>query len=163
MSKEEIMALRKLGKESFKEGELVMEKDGVFELNFNQINMKLGIEKTKKGIEALTSMIERGEIILKDGKITWLEGVGSFGELKAFIASLLDASDIISEAKDYDEAEISELVGYFKEKLKLENDKAELLIEKFLEVAAGVAEIVQAVSVGGGGGGDDPTNPDGND
>lgn len=72
--------------------------------------MALGIDKIKELKKEILELIADGQLILEDGKFTFL------GDLSASIAAVKDAYDIynvvpgaIEEAKDIDKEELAEL------------------------------------------------------
>lgn len=134
---------------------------------------KLGIEKLKRlasiGIE-IGGDIEKA---LEDGKVSLWEGLGIVPNLKDLGFIIKERKDIKAEYEDLSNAEKEELCLYIKEKFDLKNDKLEMIIEKSLDFAVSISDLITSYklfiksdvslddSVGGGGPGGDPDGDDG--
>lgn len=96
-----------------------------------------GIKETKELLKFLAEVGEAGV------KRTLPEIVEA---LQAAYPAIQGIKDVITEIKDLDQAELDELVQYFAEEFDLEDDKAELAVEKGLNAIKSIVEFINLIS-----------------
>lgn len=94
-----------------------------------------GIDKLKEVGTDLAKFGMKIEEALEDKKLSWSEslGIGVFAVPKV-VKYIGDAEQIKNEFNDLDAAESDELAAYISEKLDLEADKIEAVVEAGLDV-----------------------------
>jgi hypothetical protein len=102
----------------------------------------VGIENLKKAIKFGIDLGNQIEESGKDG-YNWKDITSFFDELFQIPALISNGNAIKEEFKDLDAVEKQELVEYFTDLFDLDNDKAEAIIEKSLDIALDVLTLLK--------------------
>lgn len=98
------------------------------------------LKETKEMLDFVLEMAEVSEKVFVDGKFEMSKLALFMGPLMMIQPALDNVADVEKELRDMDDEERAELVAYIQEKVDLEDDKAEMILERALEmVVAGYA------------------------
>lgn len=102
-----------------------------------------GIKETLEVIDLVGALGSAGGRLYADPEISLTDIISEFIALAPVIPAAIDGANLIpEEARDYDQAEIDQMVERLKEKFNIPQEQTEEAIEDHLEAAAVLAKLV---------------------